>query len=407
MVINQFASSPSYNTGAGERHYYLASKLAGRGFDFTIISGGTNHLFTKSPVTKTLFNEEPITGGRFIWVKLKKYIPESIFGRVFSWFEFLVKLFLFPIKNYQRPDLVIVSSMSLWPVIYAAWIRKKLNVPFILEIRDIWPLTPIQIGGFSKHNPFIAVFRMLEKYAYSNADSIISVLSHFNDHLKGVTNNPKPVYWIPNAIENSGITEFQRISKENSHGRKFTIIYTGAVGTANAMEYLIKSADILREHKDIKFLIVGDGPSKESLIDLSKNNPQVLFMNKVPKEEVPRLLRDVDAGFISWKAIELYNYGVAANKYNDYMLAGLPIISASNIPDDPVTIAKCGLRVPAEDEKSIAEAILKLQSMHPDERNKLGENGYHFVVNHNTYNKIAEQYKSCIEETLTNFKTKI
>ena len=98
LVINQFASAPAYNTGAGERHFYLASRLAERGFDFTIISGGVNHLFIRNPKTEHLFNEENIKGGRFVWVRLRNYNPESFIGRAFSWFEFLAKLYLFPVK---------------------------------------------------------------------------------------------------------------------------------------------------------------------------------------------------------------------------------------------------------------------------------------------------------------------
>jgi glycosyltransferase involved in cell wall biosynthesis len=293
------------------------------------------------------------------------------------------------------------------PVLYATRVRRRYNIPFILEIRDIWPLTAIQIGGFSKYNPFIVLFRKLEKYAYSNADSIISVLSHFNAHLGSVITNYKPFYWIPNAIENNSVFEYQRSSKECKQGKEFILVYAGAVGFSNAMEYLIKAADLLREQTDIKFLIIGDGPAKESLKAMSKGNPQVIFMNKIPKEEVARILKNVDVGLISWKAITLYNYGIAANKYNDYMLAGLPIISASNIVEDPVVIANCGLHVPAEDEKCIAEAILDLYFMHPEERSNFGENGYNYVINHNTYNQIADQYLSCIEETISNFSSSI
>ena len=166
--------------------------------------------------------------------------------------------------------------------------------------------------------------------------------------------------------------EMTRNSDLNEKNRKFTIAYTGAVGFSNAMDYLIKAAAILKDYLDIQFLIVGDGPAKNFLREQSKDNPNVVFMNKIPKEEVSKLLKEVDLGFISWKNIKLYNYGIAANKYNDYMLAGLPIISASNVADDPVVIADCGIQVPAEDENSIAEAILKLYSMNPEERSKLG-----------------------------------
>ena len=406
LVINQFASAPAYNTGAGERHYYLASHLSEKGYNFTIISGGVNHLFIKKPETKKLFNEEIIRGGRFIWVRLKEYNPESFVGRTFSWFEFLFKLFLLPIRKTNSPDIVIVSSMSLWPVIYAALIRRRYHIPLVLEIRDIWPLTPIEVGGFSKNNPFIILFRLLERYAYHKADSIIAVMSGFKEHLKSVIKEAKPVYWIPNAIE-SGLNNEAPDNIEPIHENpKFIIAYTGAIGFSNAMEYFIKAAELLKSFPNIEFLIVGDGPAKSSLKEMARELPNVIFKNKIPKSDIAKLLKQVDAGFISWKNIRIYNYGVSANKYNDYMLAGIPIISASNLAVDPVVAGNCGIQVPAEDERNIAEAILKLYFMDPVERKRIGKNGYNYVIAHNTYFEIAKQYSECIEDTKQKFKNR-
>ena len=405
LVINQFASTPVYNTGAGERHFYIASKLAEQCYDFTIISGGVNHLFTKNPQTKNLFNEEKIDGGRFIWVRLRRYKPDSFLGRVFSWFEFLIKLYFLPVNKCHRPDLVIASSMSLWTAIYAIHIKKQLKIPFVLEIRDIWPLTPLQIGGFSRYNPFILLFKILEKHAYQKADAIISLMPGFKEHLKTVINKSKPVYWIPNAIDKSLLGSLS-VKKQLAKVRKFTVAYAGALGYANAMDCFIKAAGLLVEY-DIEFMVIGNGPERPNLQKLARNNPHVIFIDKIPKEDVLAILTNVDAGFIGWLNLKLYDYGVSANKYNDYMLAGIPIISSSNIQNDPVNMANCGIQVPAEDENSIAKAVLKLFSMSPGERQMLGENGFNYVNNHNTYKQIADQYTTCIKETMSSFKESV
>lgn len=403
LVINQFASAPSYNTGAGERHYFLASHLSHEGYDFTIISGGVNHLFIKNPKTEQLFNEETINGGRFFWVRMRKYNPDSFAGRAISWFEFFFKLLFFPVKRKVNPDLVLVSSMSLWPAIYASFISRRYKIPFILEIRDIWPLTPVEVGGFSKNNPLIILFRWLEKFAYSKADSIIALMPRFNMHLQTVTRKLKPVYWIPNAIEDRNVSEPVNIQIARKENDKFIVVYAGAVGFSNAMEYFVKAAEILKEYKNIELLIIGNGPAKNSLVEMSKGLPNIIFRDKIPKDAIQSLLKEVDAGFISWKNIRLYDFGVSANKYNDYMLAGIPIISASNIYDDPVTVGNCGIQVPAEDERSIADAIIKLYEMDPVERQMLGFNGYKYVTSHNTYRQIARQYHECIEDTISRF----
>lgn len=403
LVINQFASAPSYNTGAGERHFYIASKLKDKGYDFTVISGATNHLFIKDPPSKNIFNEELIEGGRFIWVRLRKYKGDSFVGRIVSWIEFLIKLFFFNFTPASKPSIVIVSSMSLLPVLYATHLRKRLKIPFVLEIRDIWPLTAIEIGGFSGLNPFIWAFQRFEKYAYKSADAIISLMPDFKVHLETTIKEPKPVFWIPNAIEKALEVNILKSKTSLSFG-VFTIAYAGALGNANAMECYIKAADLLRD-EEITFLIIGDGPEKSSLQRLANHNYKVKFIDKVPKNEVLDILSNVDAGFISWHDLHLYDYGVSANKYNDYMIAGLPIISASNIPKDPVVLASCGLQVPAGSEKSIAEAIMTLFKMSPEDRKALGRNGYDYVLRHNTYEQVSDLYEKCILESSEKYST--
>ncbi|HPJ68312.1 MAG TPA: glycosyltransferase family 4 protein [Desulfobacteraceae bacterium] len=403
LIINQFASAPEYCTGAGERHFYIASKLKDKGYDFTILSGSTNHLFIKDPPSKKIFNEELIEGGRFIWVRLRKYKGESFAGRTVSWIEFLIKLFFFKFTLANKPDIVIVSSMSLLPVLYATYLRKRLKIPFVLEIRDIWPLTPIEIGGFSNRNPLIWAFELLEKYAYRRADAIISLMPDFKAHLERTIKKSRPVYWIPNAIEQALEVNILNSKTSSSFG-VFTIAYAGTLGNANAMECFIKAADFLK-NEEIIFLIIGDGPEKSNLQRLANLNSKVKFIDKVPKNEVLSILSNVNVGFISWHGLHLYDYGVSANKYNDYMIAGLPIISASNIPSEPVMVAKCGLQVPAGSEKSIADAIMTLYKMSPEERKALGRNGYDYVLRHNTYEQVSELYEKCILELNEKYST--
>ena len=384
LIINQFASTPEYSSGAGERHFYLANTLKNNGINLTIISGGRNHLFLKQPQTPKLFNYENIPGGQFVWVKLKNYSSKSLIGRAFSWVEFLIKIFSFPIDKNNRPDVIVVSSMSLLPAIYAVYIKFRYQIPFVLEIRDIWPLTPIQLGGYSAKNPFIFLFSRLERFSYAKVDAFISLFPNFNKYLQTVIKKDKPVYWIPNAIDENYLedTGFSPLFKIPA--RKFVVIYTGTLGITNAMQCFIESAKLLKKNDDILFLIVGDGSEKEKIKTLAKDLNNVVLYPKIQKIFVLPLIKKTDVCFISWHNIQMNEYGVSANKYNDYMLAAKPIISASNIPDDPVLKANCGFRVESGNAREIADAILKLYNMDQNERDALGRNGFNYVMKHNT-----------------------
>lgn len=393
LIINQYASTPAYSSGAGERFYYLAPYLNKAGFHVTILSGSFNHLFVHLPACKGLFTREEIPGGNFTWVKLRKYKGENFLGRLFSWFEFLVKLFFYRIT--RPPEIVLVSSMSLFPVIYALYLKHRYASKFILEVRDIWPLTPKELGGYSKYHPFIFIMESLEKLAYSRADALVSVIPGFSKHVAEVLGKEKPASWIPNAIV---------ASQENEEGRapqtirldrsKFNVVYTGAIGIANGIVYLVEAAACLKHLPQIAISIVGEGPEKIALKKLaeSKGLHNLHFFPKVKKDEVASILAQADVCIIVWRNRKLYSFGVSANKYNDYMLAGKPVISSSNIAVDPVFMSGGGIQVEAEDPIKIAEAIEALFQMPKEEREVLGEKGKQFVLATQTYEKVAEKY---------------
>ena len=399
LVVNQYASTPEYSSGAGERFYYLAPYFNEKGFNVTIISGAFNHLFLKLPKAIRLFNDENIPGGKFVWVRLRNYKAESFFGRFFSWFEFLIKLFFYPIDNKQKPDYVLVSSMSLFPVVYAIYLKYRFKCKFILEVRDIWPLTPVELGGYSEKHPFIFFMKIIEKNAYKKADSLVSVLPGFGRHVHNIIGYSKEVSWIPNGIQQEiNINNIQPIN----NSKKFIVTYTGAIGIANALEYLIEAAKLLSNIDDIIINIVGDGPEKDKLKNkvYSQKIKNVQFVEKVPKSEIHKILDNSDVCIILWRDKNIYKFGVSANKYNDYMLSGKPIISASRIEDDPVKVSGCGKQVVPENPHEIAKAIIELKSLSSKERIDLGQKGYNYVINYQTYLTLSDKYL----QTLKNIK---
>lgn len=394
-IINQYASTPKYSSGAGERFYYLAPHFNREGYKVEVISGSNNHLFIKAPYAPKLINVESIEGGLFKWIRLRKYRASSFLGRLYSWFEFLFKLFFLP-GGESRPDIIIVSSMSIFPIFYASYIKRKSDCKVILEVRDIWPLTPIELGGYSRRHPFILFMSWVEKFAYKKVDKIVSVLPGLKLHVENVLGHAKDVTWIPNGIQQSSEVGAERTEIQMQKSI-FNVVYTGGLGIANAMSYVVDAGKLLKEYEDINLVIIGEGPEKDGLRDSAANFPGIKFYSKVPKEEVASLLEQADACIISWRDRHLYKFGVSANKYNDYMLAAKPIVSASNIEDDPVLLANCGIRVLPENPQAIADGILQLYHISDTERNKIGANGKAFVLENNTYDKIAHKYIRVLE----------
>lgn len=397
LVINQFASVPELKMGAGERIYRMGSFLYSKGYKLTVLSAGYSHLFKVFPPNEKLFNNEKHNEIDYVWVRLRKYKASSYLGRVLSWFEFLIKLFFY--KNKTKPDIVLVSSMSLLPIIYALWIKFRYRAKFILEIRDIWPETPIQMGGFSRYNPLLLFLRLIEIKGYKSADFIISVLPGFNKYLQKHGIHRKPFMWIPNGISED-ISDDMGNNPLNFDLSKFNILYTGTIGEANVLEYLVDAASLLKTEKLIKIHIIGNGPQLETLKERASKLENVIFHMPVAKSQIQAILRSGDLCYIGWRNLNLYGYGVSANKYNDYMLSGKPILSSSSINDDPVKIGQCGIQVRPESAKEIADGIIKFLNMSSEDRELYGRNGLNYVTKNQTYTSIAKKYAEVFEIVL-------
>ena len=396
-VINQYASTPRTNTGAGERFYYLGEYWAAvKNWNVTIFSGSFNHLFLSPPERKFPANSERVNKNlHFVWVWVNRYKSQSSIGRLVNWVSFVTCLFLVQKRRLKKPHVIILSSMSLWPVLNVMVLKIRYpDVKFIFEVRDIWPLTPVYLGDFSRKHPIIMMMFWLEKMAFTICDHFVSVLPNAQLRAFEVDNNfNKGFTWIPNGITTSLLKSKSPKEDEN---KIFTVVYTGAIGTANAMEYVVQAAKIL-EFENVRFEIYGDGPEKSDLEALAGNCKNIKFYGKIPKSEVQKKLAHADVTIISWRNSPLYKYGVSANKYNDYMLSAKPIISASAFKNDLVNVADCGIQVQPENANGIVSAIQHLKRMPLEDRKKLGQNGFSYLQQNQLYPVLGEKFIKIIK----------
>jgi len=308
---------------------------------------------------------------------------------------FIIKLFLISVKNITKPDVLIVSSPSPFPILNAYLWAKKFDAKLIFEVRDLWPLTLIELGNFSKYNPFIIFMRLFEHFAYKHSDYVVSVLPRADEYMITHGMDRNKFFYIPNGIDLNEIDNSEPLDEKVI--RKiprdlFIIGYAGAVGIANALEYLINAAHILKNNKGIFFVIVGNGGEKERLINMSRGLNNLLFLGAVRKSQVQNILKFFDVCYISLKKIRLFRFGVSPNKLFDYMYAGKPIIYAVNSGNNPVKDANCGISIEAENTNALVDAILKLFTMSKKQKELLGKNGKNYVIKHHTYENLAKKY---------------
>lgn len=397
LIINEYVGSLKH--GMNFRHYYLAKEFVKRGYNTTIVTASYSHFLKKFPdMENKTYKKEDIDEIKYIWIKVIKYSKSFDKKRVLKWFEFMIKLFFLDKYLDDRPDVVLCSPTAPFSILPAYYLSKKYNAKLIFEVRDIWPLTLVELGGISKKNPLVKLMSWFEKFALKKSDIVVSNLQNYSSHIEDLGIDKK-AYWVSNGINLDEMKDTKPLSKEVENKipkEKFIVGYTGKLGVSNAIDYLIDTARLLKDSKEIYFVIVGDGQEKDKLKLQAKGLDNIMFINSIPKLQVQSMLNLFDVCFIGWKNEDIYKYGVSPNKLFDYMYSAKPIIHSINTTNDIVSLYNCGISVEAENSNAISKAIEKLYGMNESERNNLGDNGKIAVFEHFTYSKLAEKYLNII-----------
>ena len=410
LYINHYAGSLKH--GMEFRPFYLAKRWVESGHNVTMVAASYSHVRAKQPEIISTFTPENIDGIHYIWCKTPTY-KENGTKRFINMLVFIFRLFqlAFKIDLTNKPEIVIASSTYPLDIFPAWFMAKKFGAKLIFEVHDLWPLSPIELGGMSRYHPFIMLVQFAEDFAYKNADQVVSMLPKTLEYMVSRGLKKEKFNYIPNGIElkeweTSGLharSENGKLIEEKIKECKaegfFTVAYLGTHGLANCLDNLINAAEILQGEK-IYFFLIGPGPEKKSLKALTqkKKLSNVIFFDSIPKNEIPIITKLFDVNYIGLKKESLFRFGISPNKLMDYMAARKPIINAVEAGNDPIKEAGCGISVPAEDPKALALAIKEIKSKPEAELKLMGENGYRFVSNENDYEKLALKFTQVMEK---------
>ncbi|MEO7048990.1 MAG: glycosyltransferase family 4 protein [Ferruginibacter sp.] len=396
----KYASPEKYFFGT--RHFYLGKEWVKQGHDVTIITSNSSHLTDKLPKFDGKFFEEDIDGINTIWLNGLHVKKSSGASRILSWMHFEWRLFFLPKKGFKKPDVIIASSLSLLTVVNAYIFSKKYKAKFIFEVRDIWPLSAIELGNYSKYNPFIMLLSKIEKLGYKKANAIVGTIPNLGARVEEVIGSGKNCYCIPQGISMDFYSQSKSLDADYKEKyipkNKFIIAYAGTLNANNPLETFIEAAKLLQHHKEIHFLIVGKGDRKEHLVKLSQDIQNVSFIPAVNKNQVNSLLHLVSICYDSFSS-ELARFGLSRNKWIDYMHAAKPIICSYSGFQSMINEAKSGAFVEYGNAEALAEEILKYSKMHQNQLKEIGENGKKFLIENRTFDRLAAKYIKIIERS--------
>lgn len=400
--ISKYATPQKYFFGT--RHFYLAEEWIKTGNEVTIFTSNSSHLTDKLPVFNGKYLFEEIKKVKTYWLNTYKVNKgnSSSLKRIVSWFHFEWQFFTLNKRNIVRPDVIIVSSLSLLTVLNGYWFSKKYKCKFIFEVRDIWPLSLMELGGYSKWNPLILFLSWIEKLGYKKADAIVGTMPNLIEHVQNVIGKTNKCFTIPqgfsdNFYANQELLENKYI-KKNIPENTFIVAYAGTINSNNPMDVLIEAAEILKKEA-ISFVIIGEGNKKEFLREKSKNLPNVIFAPSLPKNKVNHFLSFASVCFDSF-ASDLAKYGLSRNKWIDYMYAGKPIICSYSGFQSMINESNSGSFVAFNDSELLASEILKYAEMDKLELAAMGQRAHDYIVNNRSFKTLASNYIKIINSNV-------
>jgi len=398
-IISKYATPNKY-----PRHFGIGMALTKLGYEVTLFASTSNSVALNDvPVFKGWYRSENHEGLQVVWMNGPQINTNGLL-RIWSWFWFELKVLLFGLFTVGGPKTIVSSSLSLLSVWSGFILSRRFKARFVFEVRDIWPLSLIELGGYSESNFLVRFLAYSERLGYRNADCIIGTMPNLKEHVGNVS--PQDAYKVSCVPQGVYLDIFENKAKplENSYVQnyipknKFIVAYTGALNPNNPIDTLFEVAVLLEEKDpDIHFLIVGDGKNKESYRTKFQSLNNITFAPVIKKNQMAHLLSFVDVGYDAFSA-RLAKFGLSRNKWIDYMYCGCIIICSYDGYESMINEAKSGFFVKYDDDRALYDAILNVKSLPEKERIKMVERAKDFIIKHRTFDQLAKQYQSLLNE---------
>ncbi|MFN3211060.1 MAG: glycosyltransferase family 4 protein [Roseovarius sp.] len=399
LLIHQYARHPS--SWGGTRFYCLCRALVEYGHDVTVIA--SRYEFKKGEAHRDV-PEEMIDGVRYFWLDAGKE-GYGLLNRGAGMIGFTLAAMRKATSLSSQFDVVVSSSPHLLQTLGAERFAARKGLPFVLEIRDIWPMSLSDVLGVSKWHPVWQALRLIEKHLYRRASWIVTLLPGSQDWIAGSGGDRSAIEFVPNGVDASSVSQ----SYPHRDGETFKIIYAGSHGAMNRLDTVIRAAKIAESHPRgdrIRVELIGYGPHKDQLQELAREIEArtVTFLDAVPRAEAIDKIGNADAAVIHMVDAPAFKYGISPNKLFDYMLTERPIIFGVRSSYDPVALSDCGISVPPEDPHAMAEAMIELASMSVEERKSMGERGREFVMKEHEWRVLGPRFVNVLDKAVARFR---
>jgi len=375
------------------------------GHDVTVVTCAPNHpRGTLYPgYANKLWHEETIDGVRV--VRLWTYLAanEGFTRRTLNYASYLATVTA-ALPHLPTADIVISTSPQFFCGLAGRIVRAAKRIPWVLEIRDLWPESIVTVGAM-KTGPAIRALEALERTAYRTADAIVPVTNSYVPHIVARGGDASKITVLPNGVDH---THFQpdpvsaaRLRHDLGFDGKFVASYVGTHGLAHGLDTLLDAAALLHNDPRIGFLLVGDGADRARLEAqcAARNLANTAFLGQRPKGDMPVIWTATDAGLILLRNDPLF-CKVVPSKLFEAMAMGRPVVlGVAGESRALLETANAGIPVPPQDAAALAAAVQTLAA-NPARAAAMGASGKAYVRANHDRATLAASYLDILKSTI-------
>ncbi len=395
LLIHQ--AFASIGEPGGTRHHELARYLVSQGHQITVIASPISYL-TGVGSGRARWSESRVddVGVKIIKAWTLPALHRSFVWRVLAFLSFMISSFIQGLA-VRKVDLIWGTSPPIFQGITAWLLARIKRVPFLFEVRDLWPDFAVAVGVLN-NRVLIALARFTEKFLYRHADHVMVNSPGYIAHVQNrgakkislIPNGADPGMFDPNA---SG----QAFREQYGLEEKFIVMYAGAHGMSNDLGVVLNAAHLLGDIPDLQFAFLGDGKEKAHLVKFAEELKleNVLFVPPLAKEQIKNALAAADACLATLKPIELYKT-TFPNKVFDYMAAGRAVLlGIDGVIRTVVEEAKAGLFFQPGNTQALMNAV---QSLMADRAacTQMGLNGRNYIEKYYSRAQIAGKFNDLL-----------
>lgn len=385
----------------------LSRHWARMGHEVTVLTGFPNHPTGVVPEDwrsrlHGMHYTETVNGVRVVRTWLWPLPNRKAHERIRNYASFCISAAVSGLP-LPKPEVVIATSPQLLVALSGCWLAWWKRVPFVFEVRDLWPESLAAVGAGSEGTLLHRTLGAIAGFLYRCADRIVVVTPAFKDHLIRYWNVPAAKISV---VENGVETDLFRLDPAAMEVRKqlkledrFLICYIGTMGNAHGLETMIAAAEELQAAlPHAMFLLIGEGAEKERIVELAAGRglSNIRFLSQQPRERIPAYVSAADLCLVMLKKTELFKT-VIPTKLLEYMACERPVIVAvDGQARQIVEEAGAGVFVEPENSQALVKAILDLAE-DPERRRQMGASGRQYIVNRLSREKTARDYITVLE----------